>query len=184
MKNESIPQQEKVRYIIKWYLIALLSSITVASIIFMLFQPEPKESVESHVLIEFFGVVIFAPVVETLLMIPILGGIGVFTKNAPLTVLISALVWAIGHSLIWPPWGVVVFIPFLVFSHAFLQWKRESTKSAFIVVVSIHALINLTAFVGGEITKRLENRENQSVANQAAHATPASRSTTGLRVWL
>ncbi|MCE5229639.1 hypothetical protein LLG95_08590 [bacterium] len=49
----------------------------------------------------------------------------------------SALTWAIFLGMKWPALGLSVFIPFLVFSVAFLEWEKKSKLKAVFVVATI-----------------------------------------------
>ena len=93
-------------------------------------------------------IVIVAPILETLLMAPLLA---LFVRVLPrrrYAVLASASVWAILHSLSAPIWGVCIFWTFVVFSTAFLVWREVSLWHALGVTVTIHALNNALAGLG------------------------------------
>ena len=88
-----------------------------------------------------FGVVLFSPAVETLLMS---GPVALLNRFAgPVVAVIgSAVIWAVAHSLTAARWGLVVWWPFLIFSIAYLNWRRRGYWSAVGVVTAIHALNN------------------------------------------
>ena len=93
-------------------------------------------------------IVIVAPILETLLMAPLLA---LFVRVLPqrrYAVLASASVWAILHSLSAPIWGVCIFWTFVVFSTAFLVWREVSLLHALGVTAAIHALNNALAGLG------------------------------------
>jgi membrane protease YdiL (CAAX protease family) len=89
-----------------------------------------------------FALVIFSPVLETLLM-----GIVLLVLlrllPATLAILVSAIGWGIAHSTVAPIWGVVIWWPFLVFSTLFVTWRRRSLWLAFAIPMCVHALQNL-----------------------------------------
>jgi membrane protease YdiL (CAAX protease family) len=58
-------------------------------------------------------------------------------------VLLSSVGWGIAHSLQSPPWGLVIWWPFLIFSITFLTWRRRSLGVAFALPMLVHALQNL-----------------------------------------
>jgi hypothetical protein len=102
--------------------------------------------------VRFFGTVIFSPAIETLLMIPLFGLLRGITKNQLALVFLSALVWALLHSILIPIWGLGVFWGFVVLSSSYLAWSDKSPKLAYWVTFALHALNNLTAFVGAVIS--------------------------------
>ena len=89
-----------------------------------------------------FLLVIFAPVLETLIM----GGVLLVLLrlfSAPIAVLISSAGWGVAHSLGAPTWGLVIWWPFLIFSTLFVTWRQRSLALAFAMPMLAHALHNL-----------------------------------------
>lgn len=89
-----------------------------------------------------FALVIFSPVVETLIM----GGVLlVLLRLMPpwFAVLASAAGWGIAHSSVAPIWGLVIWWPFLIFSTLFVTWRKRSLTLAFLIPMCVHALQNL-----------------------------------------
>ena len=89
-----------------------------------------------------FALVLFSPVVETLIM----GGVLlVLVRLMPpwRAVLASAAGWGIAHSSVAPIWGLVIWWPFLVFSTLFVTWRERSLTLAFLIPMCVHALQNL-----------------------------------------
>ena len=89
-----------------------------------------------------FLLVIFSPVLETLIM----GGVLLLLlRFVPPTwaVLISAVGWGIAHSTAAPIWGLVIWWPFLIFSTLFVAWRSRSLTLAFIIPMITHGLQNL-----------------------------------------
>jgi hypothetical protein len=103
--------------------------------------------------IDFFGVILFSQVVETLLMVPIFLVIKIFTKKLIPVCIISAAIWALLHSAMYPLWGVTTFISFFIFSVAFQSWGSASNKNSIFVVIVIHMLNNATAFTAMVLDK-------------------------------
>jgi len=89
-----------------------------------------------------FALVVFSPVVETLIMGSVLL---VMLRLVPAAVAIaaSAIGWGIAHSMVAPIWGLVIWWPFLVFSTLFVAWQRRSLLLAFAIPMCVHALQNL-----------------------------------------
>lgn len=77
MRPLSDIKQCKVKYIVKAYLVALVSSVIVAVTVYFLINPNvPEDTSGTSLAIEFVGMVLFSPAIETLLMIPIFAVIG------------------------------------------------------------------------------------------------------------
>ncbi len=89
-----------------------------------------------------FLLVVFAPIVETLVMGVILLILLRLTGPAA-AVLISTLGWALAHSWMAASWGLVIWWPFLIFSTLFVVWRQRSLLAAFAVPATVHALHNL-----------------------------------------
>lgn len=89
-----------------------------------------------------FLLVVFAPVVETLIMGTVLLLLERLFGFVP-AILLSALGWGIAHSLQAAAWGLVIWWPFLIFSTVFLVWRRRSLAAAFALPMVVHGLQNL-----------------------------------------
>ena len=92
--------------------------------------------------IVFFAVVIFAPVVETLIMGTVLLLL-LRVVNPTIAVLISAVGWGVAHSLQVPIWGLTIWWPFLVLSTLFVAYRERSLLAAFTLPAIVHAFQNL-----------------------------------------
>ncbi len=88
------------------------------------------------------ALVVFAPVVETLIMGVVLLVLLQFLRPAS-AIFISAIGWGIAHSLVAPVWGLVIWRPFLIYSTLFDAWRSRSLPLAFLIHASAHALQNL-----------------------------------------
>ena len=92
---------------------------------------------------EAFGLlVIFSPLVETLIMAAVLEMLLRFVPP-PVAIVISSLGWGVAHSLAAPAWGLVIWWPFLIFSTLYVTWSKRSVMAAIGVVFVVHALQNL-----------------------------------------
>jgi membrane protease YdiL (CAAX protease family) len=87
---------------------------------------------------------VFAPFVETLIMILPLLGLNRLFGLGPAVVL-SAIGWGLAHSLGAFIWGFVAWWPFLIFSIMLLTWRRRSLLLATGMVTALHALQNSLA---------------------------------------
>ena len=86
-------------------------------------------------------VIVFAPVVETLVMAAVLALLLTFLKPGH-AVLASAVGWGLAHSAIAPAWGLVIWWPFLVFSTLFVTWRKRSLLLALAIPAAVHGLQN------------------------------------------
>ena len=90
-----------------------------------------------------FGLlVLFAPLVETLIMAIVLSLLGRFLTPT-LAVLSSAALWGGAHSLQATVWGLVVWWPFVIFSTLYMVWRERSVLAAIGVATATHLLQNL-----------------------------------------
>lgn len=89
-----------------------------------------------------FALVLFSPVVETLIMGTVLLLLLRIVPPAA-AIALSSVGWGIAHSLAAPIWGLVIWWPFLIFSTLFVTWRSRSLILAFAIPMSVHALQNL-----------------------------------------
>lgn len=120
--------------------IILLQAFELSETVTEAFSDEGSLSV-----IDFMGYVIFAPVVETLIMIPILKILRLMTSNAKAVILCSAVIWSLLHSLIYVYWGLFTLVGFLVFCRVYLNWEQVSKRDAFWMTAGTHSIHNLFA---------------------------------------
>ena len=86
--------------------------------------------------------VLFSPLIETLIMAAVLEGLLRFVPPAA-AILMSSLGWGVAHSLVAPAWGLVIWWPFLIFSTLYVAWSKRSAWLAIGIVFLVHALQNL-----------------------------------------
>ena len=136
------PEQPKLLYILKAWLLVFVPSIALGLIVaqFASASSGPEFGVRGPKLL--FMVTVFAPVLETLIMVPPLLLLDrLFGPRV--AVILSALGWAVAHSLAAPIWGLVVWWPFLIMSIVMLVWRAErGLLVAIAMVIAIHALQN------------------------------------------
>ena len=90
----------------------------------------------------FFLLVLFAPLVETLIMGGVLSLL-LRIANPTAAILLSALGWGVAHSSQALGWGLVIWWPFLIFSTLYVVWRQRGFWVAIGVVTATHALQNL-----------------------------------------
>lgn len=86
--------------------------------------------------------VVLSPLIETLIM----GGVLVLLQRflSPATSIItSAVLWGLLHSLGAPSWGFAIWWPFLIFSTLFVIWRQRGFWAGIGVASTTHALQNL-----------------------------------------
>ena len=134
--------RKPVRAIGTAWVLTFFPSIALAALVAVLFPSAPEPQFDISGLRALIALVIFAPVLETLIMGAVLL-ILLRLSNATVAVLLSSLGWGLAHSLAAPTWGLVIWWPFLVFSTLFVVWRQRSLLAAFAVPALAHALHNL-----------------------------------------
>lgn len=86
---------------------------------------------------------LFAPVLESLILIGTIELLRWLRFPVSLQVACSATVAASLHAFVSIPLAFIVAPAWFIMSIAYLVWRRTSWKTGFVVVASIHALLNL-----------------------------------------
>ena len=89
-----------------------------------------------------FLLVVFAPILETLIMGAVLLVLDRLLGFLP-AVLLSSAGWGIAHSLQAPAWGLVIWWPFLIFSTLYVVWRQRGFLAGVGVAAATHAMQNL-----------------------------------------
>ena len=139
-------------YCVKAVPLALLPSIALLFVVNRLstaagfdvsrYQPPDQQLNILHVL----AAIIFAPIVETLLLGVTLIFASALTDNKQKQAALSALMWGALHGLFGLMWFFGTAWAFFVFSSAYLAWKEHGFRSAFLAAAVPHGLINATVF--------------------------------------
>jgi len=124
------------------WLTALLPSMALSAVVTGLLPRTAQPDFALSGWIGFFAVVIFSPVVETLIMGGVLALLLRFVSPTA-AVLLSAAGWGLAHSALAPGWGLVIWWPFLVFSTLFVVWREHSLLAALAMPAGAHALQTL-----------------------------------------
>lgn len=134
--------QTKFAYLGKALLLDLPLCVAVGAIVgLFMSDPGPDFSKYSPAQLLFL-LCIFAPFVETGLMMLIFGVLRWFTKRGELMVAFSVIIWALLHSTSHPLWGLGIAWPFLLFSVCYLNWEKRSRSHAFLMTAAFHGLHN------------------------------------------
>jgi hypothetical protein len=146
--NNLVLTNSRFRYVVAAYLVALIPSLILAvGLYFSGLSAQNKiMTARAPVWIDFIGVTLFAPIVETLLMFPIFGILRIFTKRIGWLSFWSAITWALLHSALHPIWGLTTFWTFFVLSFSFLLWEQRGKRWAFVIPATIHILNNTVIF--------------------------------------
>ena len=122
--------------------LSILGSLLLASA-FALLMPDlkgPDFPVKGWIAL--FALVVFAPLLETLIMA---GLIWLFERFLSTTgaIVASSLAWGALHSAQAAGWGLVIWWPFLIFSTLYVVWRQRGFWIGIGVAATIHALQNL-----------------------------------------
>jgi membrane protease YdiL (CAAX protease family) len=139
------PRRPALALAVAW-LLTYPASILLAALVSLLIPgvAQPQFNVSGHVAL--FLLVVFAPVIETLIM----GGVLLVLLrlvSPGVAVLLSSLGWGIAHSLGAPTWGLVIWWPFLIFSTLFVTWRSRGLLPAFVMPAIAHGLHNLPSAI-------------------------------------
>jgi hypothetical protein len=135
----------KARYVAKAWLLVLLPAIALSALVTWLAPtaPAPDIPLRGPMLpVMILLLVAIGPLIETLLMMPVLLIVDRFAGPGGPAVIANAALWGVLHSLQAPTWGLVVWWPFLVMSIAFLTWRPHGLVTAILLVTAIHGLQN------------------------------------------
>ncbi len=139
-----VPDTVKARYVVKTWMLVLLPAMLL-SVLVTLLLPDvkgPEFPLRGQMLpVMILLLVVIGPLIETLLMVPVLLVVNRFTGPGP-AVVANAILWGVLHSLSAPAWGLVVWWPFLILSIAFLTWRPRGIGLAILLVTVIHGLQN------------------------------------------
>lgn len=131
-----------LRAVVVGWLTAFLPSLLLSYLVSLLPSDVARPSFDPQAPNLFFLIVVFAPVVETLIMAAVLS---VLLRLVPpaAAIVLSSLGWGIAHSLMAAAWGLVIWWPFLVFSTLYVTWRQRSLLLALAIPAATHALHNL-----------------------------------------
>lgn len=137
-------EQNKVIYIFKSLALVLVCGYSMSFLMSLLFPNATYPDIPTGFPLNLITVIV-GPLIETLLMLFVFKIISYFTNSLLYSCFISALIWAILHSLSTPIHGVVIFLSFFIFSISFKVWEKVSKDLAFAITAAIHMLNNLVA---------------------------------------
>jgi hypothetical protein len=136
------PRRAWLAILLGWVL-SIAGSLALASLSQWIAPNQPKLDIPNlPAWMLMFSFVIFAPVVETLIMA---GFLSLFLRFMPpaWAILLSVVGWAAAHSVQVAGWGLVIWWPFLIFSTLFVVWRQRSWWAGVGVAATTHMLQNL-----------------------------------------
>ena len=136
-----VPRSALAAILVGWPL-ALLPSLALSFLANALLPQVAGPSFNGQGLGMFALLVLFSPILETLIMAGVLSVL--LRLVSPTTaILASSFGWGIAHSLAAPSWGLVIWWPFLVFSTLFTVWRDRSLWLALAIPAAVHMLQNV-----------------------------------------
>jgi len=128
--------------ILTGWLLSIVGSLALAALSRAMAPQLPAPAFPMTGLTAVFLLVVFAPVLETLIMA---GFLSLFLRFMPpaAAILLSAAGWGIAHSLEALGWGLVIWWPFLIFSTLFVVWRQRGFWAGVGIAATTHALQNL-----------------------------------------
>ncbi len=130
------------RAIATGWLLAFPVSILLAMVAQWLLPAAGRPSFDVAGLATIALLVVFAPLIETLIMAAVLELLLRFMRPGA-AVAVSAVGWGIAHSLVAPVWGLIIWWPVLIFSALYVTWSKRSVLAGIAIAFSVHALQNL-----------------------------------------
>lgn len=145
-----VPQTPLWRYCLEAWPVAFVPSVALLAVAGALYlwaggdmeanALPPDESFWGAML----GSGLVAPVVETLLLAALVSLLQRSIRSPVLIATVSAIVWGSLHALVEVFWFFGTVWSFFVFTCAYLAWRRDSFRSAFIAACVPHILINVS----------------------------------------
>lgn len=145
------------KYVLRMWLFALIPMLILIPLLILLAAVVGTDSFDElfgpsdHTLafdpaVELAGMLVLAPVGETLLLALGIWILSKITKRRLLLAVMSAFIWAGLHLFTTGPVGAGALLrlwPFFLFSCSYLAWRRRSWLHAFWAASLLHALHNL-----------------------------------------
>jgi membrane protease YdiL (CAAX protease family) len=147
------PKMPFWRYCLLAFPIALLPSAAIwsfvyGSLVYLKVDFEKYMPPDRTASVEFFlGGIIFAPIVETLLLAGMLRLLSMASSNRLFVAWAAAMLWGCFHGLIAPLWFFGTVWSFFVFSCGYMKWRELSFKHGFMAAAAPHMLINFSVFM-------------------------------------
>jgi len=135
-----------LRYVLRMWVLAfvptlVISFVAVAAYIIVGLSA-PRYPPPTSALTFIFGSLVFSPLVETAIMIPIIYLIKRVFHRLAYIAAVSGALWGLSHALFAWPAGLWVAWPFFVFTLCFVAWRPISLGLAYWYTAACHMLYN------------------------------------------
>lgn len=126
-------------------LVVVLPSYPILWLLMDVLPARPPPTLHPYLNALLLGLV--SPVVETLLMVPLMSLAERAVRHEGAAVVVSAIVWAVLHGAFRPVSAVFALWGFLVLGCVYIHWRRRRPSSCLWVVLLAHVFVNLPAAV-------------------------------------
>ena len=138
----------RIRYVLRAWLVAVLPSLAYFLVLVSLGVESLRAPAGVLDAVSAGYSVLAAPILETALMLPVASLLKLAIPGKELVrIIVLAALFALAHAL-GGGWrqAIATLWPFLVYSTALYTWLKCSSREAFMVTASVHALYNATFF--------------------------------------
>lgn len=126
------------------WLLTFPPTLVIMGLVLIFADAPSREGVSLDTLPYVLSRLVFAPVVENLVLVAIISILSCFISSANKIAIIASLVAALAHARSsWAPHGLIVAWLFYVLSRAYLVWRPRGIRIAYFVTVLMHAAHNL-----------------------------------------
>jgi len=131
-------------------LVAALGSLALLSVVYFIITAangaEPTGPEYSLGWVEFFGIAVFSPLIETALLVVMLRLLSRLPLQPLTLAALAAILWGCFHGLLFPMWFFGTVWSFFIFSCAYLTWRTHSEKLGYWAAALPHAILNTVVF--------------------------------------
>lgn len=132
------------QYIPVAVLLSIVPAYLISITIFTFFPNIEQVAQEFGGILGIFSIAVLAPLIESIMMLPLLILLQKLTGNRwIISAIVSALIWAALHSIFNMVWGFQIVWSFFIFSIVMLTWLKKSKMVAVAVTAWVHAIQNL-----------------------------------------
>lgn len=102
----------------------------------------PDNNDASVLLIDVFGYIVLAPIIETFLIVLMVAGMKHLKMSHLMICIISALIWGGLHAIIAPMNFFGTIFSFFIFTHSYMIWQKHSFKYAYFAAALPNVILN------------------------------------------
>ena len=140
--------RSKILFVLVMASYALAATVTLRTIVAAFGAPRPPIGVfleRGHPILEVISLVVLAPIIESLVLIGMTEFLRWLRSPTWLQLIFPATVSAGLHAPV--SHALVVAPAWFIMAAGYLIWRRASWKIGFVVIASIHALLNLNGAI-------------------------------------